>query len=126
VVALDTHPFPPPANRPSPTAKTRAGMGSPRASVPHHWRGSHPSAWLPSPDHPHQPRRSGPRYAEMADGQTFCRLVRALSRPPDAWRHRARHGQSTGPKSGQSCLAHGGAESAEASELSRRLLSPHA
>ena len=52
--------------------------------------------------------------------------MRALSRQPDEWRHSARDGQSTGPKSGQSRLTHGGAESAEESELSRRLLAPPA
>jgi hypothetical protein len=62
----------------------------------------------------------------MADGPTLGLLVRALSRPPAEGRHRARDGPSTGPPSGQPCLAPGGAASAPEPARSRRLLAPPA
>src|SRR5262245_35547832 len=61
----------------------------------------------------------------MADRETFCLLVRPLSRPSDQRRQSARHGESTSPKSRQSRLAHGGPESPYQPQLSRGLFSPH-
>ena len=62
----------------------------------------------------------------MAARHPWCVLARALSRPPEPWRHRARHGPAAGPQAGQARLTYGGAASPDASERSRRLLSPQA
>lgn len=62
----------------------------------------------------------------MADRATLCGLARPLPRQADPRRHGARHGQSTGPTSRQSRLAHGGAESPYQPQRSRGLCSPHA
>src|SRR5207249_11918936 len=62
----------------------------------------------------------------MAHRQAFCVLVGPLSRSSDQWRQSAVHGQSAGPKPGQSRLAHGRAKSPHEPQLSWGVFSPHA
>src|SRR5712691_3930206 len=62
----------------------------------------------------------------MANRQAFCVLVGPLSRSSDQWRYSAVYGQSAGPKSRQSCLAHGCAKSPHQPQLSWGIFSPYA
>src|SRR5712692_2943617 len=58
----------------------------------------------------------------MADGHALCVLVGALSRSPDAGRHRALDGPSARPQSGASRRAPGRPEAADASAFPRSVL----